>query len=674
VPFFHADDTVNTQPIQPARIQFNEQGLPWSPAYADIYHPQAGAFLQAEHVFLAGNGLPDRWQTSAQDPAPARFCILEIGFGLGHNFLATWQAWRQCPGPKPALDFISLEKHPLTADDLRQVHRDSPVPELTAQLQAQWPSLTPNLHALHFEGGQVRLLLGLGDALAWLPELEARVDAYYLDGFAPAKNPELWQARVYKALARLAAPGATLATWSAARGLREGLRSAGFEATLASGKGGKRDITLARYAPAFTPRPSPRQRAAMRHQDGAAPSARHALIIGAGLAGCATAWALARQGWRSTVIDRRGAPAQEASGNPAGLFHGVVHGHDGIHARFNRAAALRAHRAIREALGSGMAVGEVSGLLRLQTDGMGTPAMQAVLDRLGLPADYVQALDASQAGPLCGLALHAPAWFYPQGGWIEPGHLCRHWLSESQAEFCGGTDVQAIQATGGGWKVLDARGAVIAEAPALVLANAGQALALLGQPAWGVENVRGQISHLPWPAPAPGATGLHRLPRMPVAGAGYLLPEVQGRMVFGATSQAGDMDATVRLADHQANLSQLERLLDRPLPLGISEFPHWQGRTGWRCMAPDRLPIAGAVPDEAAWSAMDRPADQPRRVPRRDGLHVCMALGSRGITWAALAAEVVACGISGAARPLESSLLDAIDPARFLARQARRPG
>ncbi len=674
---------MNTQPIQPARIEFDAQGLPRSPDYDDIYHPLAGAFLQAEHVFLAGNGLPGRWLASEPAAAPpARFCILETGFGLGNNFLSTWRAWRDSPEPRPALDFISIEKHPLTAVDLRRVHAGSPVPELAAQLLAQWPPLTPNLHSLDFEGGRVRLLLCLGDALAWLPELSARVDAFYLDGFAPAKNPALWQDRIYKAFARLAAPGATVATWSAAHGIRDGLRSAGFEAVLAQGKGGKRDITLARYAPRFTPRPSPRQRTAAQRQ---APG--HALIVGAGLAGCAAAWALARQGWRSTVVDRHSEAAQEASGNPAGLFHGVVHGHDGAHARFNRAASLRAHTVIQDALaewarsspaGAGPG-GSASGLLRLQTDGTTPADMQVMLDRLGLPADYVQALDAAQAGLSCGLPLPAPAWFYPRGGWVQPGRLCRHWLEQSQADFRGGADVHAIDAGAHGWAALDAHGSVIAQAPVLVLANAGQALPLLGEPPWGVENVRGQISRLPWPQAGQGPSDvlkLDALPSVPVAGSGYLLPPVDGHMVFGATSQSGDTDPRVRAEDHAANLAQLARLLGRQAPFNKSAASIGDtadtGRTAWRCVAPDRLPIVGAVPDMAAWAASPTRPPHARLVPRRPGLHVLTGLGSRGITWAPLAAEVLASGITGSAAPLESSLLDAIDPGRFLARSARR--
>ncbi|HEY8710851.1 MAG TPA: tRNA (5-methylaminomethyl-2-thiouridine)(34)-methyltransferase MnmD, partial [Burkholderiaceae bacterium] len=228
---------MNTAPIVPATLAFNDDGVPFSPEYQDIYHPQAGALLQARHVFLGGNELPCRWQRRE------RFVVLEAGFGLGHNFLATWQAWRDDPQRCAQLWFISIEQHPLTHDGLTTAHRDCAMPELAVALHRAWPPLTANLHRLDFDEGRVQLLLALGDVQAWLPELVASVDAFYLDGFAPAINPRMWDERVCKALGRLAAPGATLATWSAAHAVRARLTSAGFKVRLASGTGGKRDIT-----------------------------------------------------------------------------------------------------------------------------------------------------------------------------------------------------------------------------------------------------------------------------------------------------------------------------------------------------------------------------------------------------------------------------------------------
>lgn len=639
---------MNTAPIEPAALTYTDDGVPFSARYGDIYHPRAGAFTQARHVFIQGNDLPVRWQ------GHERFVVLETGFGLGNNFLATWQTWRDDPQRSGRLVFISIEAHPLTCDELARAHASSALPDLADALQAAWPPLTANLHTLSFDDGRVQLLLAFGDVQAWLPELVASVDAFYLDGFAPASNPRMWDERVCKALSRLAAPGATLATWSAAQALRAHLTSAGFDVRLAPGTGGKRDITLARFAPAFTPRRAPARIAARADIE------PRALIIGGGLAGCAAAWALAEQGWRSTVFERHAQIASEASGNPAGLFHGIVNAQDGVHARFNRAAALAVRQAVRVAIEAHGVAGAVGGLLRLESDAT-LASMQRTLKALGLPADYVQALSAAQASARSGIELSHPAWFYPGGGWVSPAGLARSWLDRAAARVerrCG-AHVHTLRRGASGWCLLDAEGRTLDEAQTVVLANAGGALPLLGAPDWPIETLRGQISLLPAHTLA--------LPRLPVAGAGYLLPALAGgQALFGATAQRGDDDAAVRESDHRANLAQLEQLVGHRVDADAAAM---QGRTAWRWSAVDRLPLIGAVPDSAA---PPQRLDQPRFVPRVPGLFVFTALGSRGITWSALGAQLLASWITGAPAPVEASLIDAVDPARFISRAARR--
>jgi tRNA 5-methylaminomethyl-2-thiouridine biosynthesis bifunctional protein len=212
-----------SMPLQPARIDFSDASAPQAIDFGDVYHARGGAFEQARHVFLAGNGLPQRWA------GREHFVVLETGFGLGHNFLATWAAWRDDDARCAHLWFLSLDKHPPRLDDLRRVHAHSAEPDLARELVAAYPPLTPDLHRRDFARGRVHLLLAFGDIAAWLPQWVAFVDAFYLDGFAPAKNPAMWEPGVLKRLGRLAAPGATLATWSSARIVRDALTAADFE-------------------------------------------------------------------------------------------------------------------------------------------------------------------------------------------------------------------------------------------------------------------------------------------------------------------------------------------------------------------------------------------------------------------------------------------------------------
>jgi tRNA 5-methylaminomethyl-2-thiouridine biosynthesis bifunctional protein len=688
---------MKTEPVTAAQIDFDHPdhpGLPWAREFADIYHPRLGAQAQARHVFLAGNQLPARWQ--GRGP----FVILETGFGLGNNFLATWQAWRQDPQRCSQLHYLAVEQHPPCLADLRRAHANAELPdlpelfELTTALAEAWPAPTPDLHTLSFEGGQVQLLLAFGDAARWLPELQARVDAFYLDGFAPSRNAGMWDPRLFKSCARLAAPQATLASWTAARSVRDGLAAAGFEVRTVPGFGTKRDMICGQLRASLKPSQAREPGLAVR-QDASLPAGRRAaqlrrtaLVIGAGLAGAAAARALARQGVAVTVLDRQPEPAAETSGNPAGLFHGVVHPQDGAHAQLLRAAALRATQILRPMLAKGQLEGEMAGLLRGERDdhAEGSPApetlqaMQALLRQQALPEAWVSALTQAQAERLAGMPLAGPCWYYNDGGWLNPPGLVKAWLAEPSIRVLCGQTVARLQSPGPGsgapWQALDSQGQVLAEADLAVVAGAAAGLELLAPYSdcadWGLSLSRGQVTCVS--SAQVEQLGLPR-PQRPVASGGYLLslPEaLGGGLLCGASAQPGALDPALRLHDQRSNLAQIEALSGRPWPVPESALPGLGGRVGWRLSAGDRLPLVGPVPQPmAAWRGLAR-SEQARYVPRVEGLYVLTALGSRGITLAPLLGEVLAAWICGLPLPLAGSLLDAVDAARFAARAVRQ--
>ena len=659
------------EPIVPAEVDFSDPGSPRSPRFDDRYHAAYGAFAQAAHVFLAGNGLPARWQ--GRDA----FTVLETGFGLGNNFLATWAAWRADPGRCERLRFVSIEKHPLRAADLRRALSDSSAPELAAQLCDAWPPLTPDLHLLPFEDGRVELLLVLGDAGQRMRDVVASVDAFFLDGFAPARNPQMWEPGIFKALSRLAAPGATAATWSSARAVRDGLQLAGFVPRLVAGIGGKRDITVATFEPR-----APSRRPVSRT---GSTTPRTVAIVGGGLAGAACAQALARQGLQCTVFDRLPQPAGAASGNAAGLFHGVFHPEDGPHARAHRAAALAAAPAYAQAIADGVA-GRGGGLVRLTPEHADATPLQEPLARSGLPPDYLQAWSPRQVeaagGPACA------AWFYPGGGWIAPAELTRWWLGAPGIAWRGGCAVARLEHRADGWHLFDAGGAALAQVDAVVLANAaeattlwsrttdatGRSLTIAGEWIAPLAATRGQVTIV-----AAGVAGL-RAPARPVAGSGYALTLPDGAVLCGATTSTDDPDLRVRAADHAHNLRQLaavtgSRLRDETddaagLVAELTARGQLSGRVGWRATSPDRLPLVGAVPQQWPADASALP-DQPRHWPRVPGLFVAAGLGSRGLTWAPLVGRLLAAWITDAPYPLAADLVDALDPARFATRKVR---
>ncbi|MBN3820031.1 tRNA (5-methylaminomethyl-2-thiouridine)(34)-methyltransferase MnmD, partial [Paraburkholderia sp. Se-20369] len=319
--------------LVPATLVFGDDGTLVSPAYGDIYHSAAGAIAQASHVFVAGNGLPARWQ------GRRTFTIVETGFGTGCNFLATWAAWRADAARCERLHFVSVEKHPFTREDLRRaashVVADTTISaELDALVDA-WPMLVPGLHRLEFDEGRVVLTLVFGDALAMLPKLAVRADAFYLDGFSPSKNPDLWSVDVFRALARLAGDSATFATYSSSGAVKHALEEASFAYRKVDGFAGKRAMLVGEFAPRWQMRRHgpPRARPV---------AAGRAIVIGAGLAGCAVVERLAARGWDVTLIERRERIAAEASGNPAGVFHPLMTRDDNVASRLTRSGFVHA--------------------------------------------------------------------------------------------------------------------------------------------------------------------------------------------------------------------------------------------------------------------------------------------------------------------------------------------
>ncbi len=625
--------------LRPAHIVFDADGVAQAPDFGDCYHPRVGAAAQAQAVFLAGNGLPARWAGRPD------FTVLETGFGLGRNFLATWAAWRADPQRPARLHYVGIDAHPPTTADLARAAAGSATPALDAALQQAWPPAMAGWHPVDFDDGQVQLLLVFGQVGAVIKELDLAADAFYLDGFAPDRNPAMWDPALLKALARRAAPGATAASWTVARCVRDGLQAAGFAVERVPGFGAKRETLRA----VFAPRPGVRLRPARSATPG------QALVLGAGLAGAWAAHGLAAQGWSVTVLDRHARPAQEASGNPGGLFHGSVAAGDGAHARLHRAAALLAERTLRPWISAGRVPGRIDGLLRLVDADTQASALQALAQDLGLTADHVQALDPAAASARAGLPLQRAAWHFPGGGWVSPPAVVEYLLEG--VPFLGDSSVARIQRRGDRWWLFDAHDAVLGETGTLVLANAAEAARLWPEAGWPLARARGQLGL--WPA----HTACAPRPRLPLAGEGYLLRLDDGRLLAGASNAPGDEEPALRETDDAFNRARLQALCGWAAP------PATDGRVGWRVNTPDRLPIIGAVPARDAAGHT-----QARHILREPGLFVLSALGSRGLSWGPLAGRLLAAWVTAGPVPVPSRLRDAVDPARWLVRRTRRPG
>lgn len=648
-----------TAPLEPATLAFRDDGTPFSPAYDDVYHSAAGALAQARHVFVDGNALPARWR------GKRLFTVLETGFGVGGNFLATWAAWRTDPARCERLAFVSIEKHPFSADDLRTLHArivaDATIQPLAAQLADAWPLPLPGINRLEFEGGRVTLTIAFGDALDLLPKLWLRADAFYLDGFSPAKNPDLWSPSVFKALARLAGERATLATYTCAGHVRRALEALGFTCAKASGFAGKREMLVGTFAPRWR----------MRRHEPPRPLGdieRHAIVIGAGLAGCSVIERLAARGWRVTALERHSGVACETSGNPAGVFHPLLSRDDSPASRIARAGFLYALRRWRMLEDAGHRFKRSKdGLLHLPADEHEARMLASAIAALGCPPAFAHMLSVADARLVAGSAVTQESCFYPLGGSLCPAALCAALCAAAggMLDWRGGAYAARLERHGDTWAVLDSAGLLLARAPVVVFANAYDAARLADLHHAPTRIVRGQLTRLP--------ARLAATLRVPVIGEGYAVPLADG-LLTGATYELDDTDSAIRASSHSENLVRLSRLLPEfSNELARLDPASLDGRVGFRCVTSDRLPMIGPLADEAA---SERDADSlrgawPLDLPRAEGLYGAFALGSRGLVWSSLAAELVASQIEGEPWPLERDLADSLDPARYLLRALR---
>ena len=634
-------------PVIPAELAFAGDGTPYSPACDDVYHSAHGGLAQARHVFLAGNGLPARWI------GPERFVILETGFGLGLNFLATWQAWRESKAGG-RLHFVSVEKHPFRHDDLAGLL--APYPELTdraRELLLQWPALTPGLHRRHFNDGRVTLTLLFGDAQALLQQLATTVDAVFLDGFAPARNPEMWSPDLLAAVTRLCHSETTLATWSVAAEVRHALESTGWTLERRPGFATKREMLCGTRSDAVAPAPTFRRAPAIAE--------RRAIVIGAGLAGTAISERLASRGWQVDIFERRDGPAREASGNPTGVLLPHLAKDDALAARLSRACYLYALRRFADLPGVRWAP---CGVLQIARDVNHEILQRATIEQLKPPADFAAFLERDAAARLIGRAVAHGGWWFPGGGWVSPGSVCAAMLVAGGARMRlhFGSEVASLQRHSDGWLALDSRGEVLASAPHVILANAHAANRLLAR-ALPLTPIRGQISCLSQDM----AAGIDPPFNHVLCRSGYVTPPQAGIVCVGASFDNGDTDLNMRLADHAGNLQRLDELLPGAAQ-GI-DAARLGGRVGLRSAAPDRLPLIGTLPDATANAGS---AATLETLPRLAGLHALLGLSARGMVWAPLAAELLASHMEGEPLPVELDLAHAVDPARIHLRALRR--
>ena len=645
-------------------------GLPRSNPFQDGYFGSEDAVAESRYVFVEGSRLPERLAATS-----ASFTIAELGFGTGLNFLLAWECFDTYAPRDARLHYIGIERWPLRRRDLERALGavEGTRPEHAAALGAALPPPLQGIHRRVLGGGRVLLDLYYADAALALKDLASyerkAVNAWYLDGFAPSRNAQMWDSKLFDDLARCSARGASVATFSAAGRVRRDLAQAGFDVQRRPGFGRKRECLQGQLltpktvaAPTLTPWDLKEQRT----------DATHVIVVGAGLAGAHTASALARRGCNVRVFDA-GTVAARASGNPQGLLFTRLSHERSTLADFSLLAFLHAAHIYRDLMSSGRLATPDEALLNgcFQTP---PPRgdFQAVVRALESLPELGTALTAESAAERLG---HRPAedglWLH-DSGWLAPPAVCRALLDAPGIELrCDVGPIHLVQDQHGVWEARDVEAQVLARAPSVVVCAGGARGVAPPIDELPLRVARGQTTQLPQPPGAPlRAAVCHR---------GYLAPSHQGEHCIGATFAPGVDDRSLRHEDHATNLRDLAQAIPAWASYLTSLDPTaLAGRAELRCVSPDYLPLVGPVPDAHAFRKHFAPLgkDAKRILNQRgsfvDGLYVHTALGSRGLSYAALGAEILASELLGEAPPVSRELCRAVAPARFLIRDLTR--
>ena len=598
-----------------------QDGQPFSSRFDDVYFSRDSGLAEKRHVFLQGNHLGDRFASLVRGES---FTVGETGFGTGLSFLCTWQLFDEVAAEGASLDFLSSEKYPLDESELNDALELWPeLKGYAARLIERWPRRMPGWNRWSFAGGRIRLTLVIDDVAQALPEVGASVDAWFLDGFSPARNPEMWTQQVMNEITQASRPGATFATYTCAGSVRRGLELAGFRVNKSRGFGRKREM-LQGYLPDSPSRP---------------PAPTGAIVIGGGVAGCMTARALALRGISVTLLEEKPSLATGASGNPRGILHARVSaGMNPLH-RFVLASYGYALALLDEMLPVDGSVRGQCGELQLAFSPEEAKRIEK-LAALDWPPHVLRRVNASEASFLAGIGLpHAGLWF-PAGGWLVPAKLCAVLMAHPAITLHTAHPVKLLSRTNAGWRVSgkNERGQTCTyEAPIAVICTGYQLQSFAPWASLPLTAVRGQITMVPVTS---GSENLRTI----VCAGGYFAPASSGLHVLGATHHFDDDTTELRASDHVLNLSKLtdiSPILSNAINTSSLDITRLTGRASVRASVPGAMPLVGEL---------------------LSGLYTSIGHGTKGLLTAGLSAELIAAHACGQLLPLSRMIVKKLAP------------
>jgi len=639
-----------------AQIDWSDQSEPFSPLFCDPYFNTDQGIDESHYVFIEGNQLIKRWESHDS----AHFCIAETGFGSGLNLLLTCRLFEDFlinnpTSPLKKLFFTSFEKYPLTQQDLQLAVQKWPslLPYATTLL-AQYPLALTGCHRMHI--GHVCLDLWLGDVNETLPSLYHHqgglFDCWYLDGFAPSKNPDMWNDTLFELISNSCKPEATLATFTAAGFVRRGLQAVGFKVTKRKGYGKKREMLIGvlkkrTSVPDYGPHYRPSQCA----------KSKEIAIIGGGISSACLTVALIERGYQVTLYCKDDSLAYGASGNQQGALYPLLNQQHDALSQFFANSFLYARHYVKAMQIKDPFDFDFSGLLQLYYDDHARLKLDKIANAT-LPTTLVEKISAPQTDQLAQLDIGQDALFYPLAGWVSPQQMVNALFAKAsrtgQLTVKLNQPLRHFKAKNNGW--LCDFGEQQVHHDLLLLTTAMHTLDFKQCEALPLSAARGQVTHIS------SNTALKKL-TMTLCHEGYLTPMNQGMHCMGATFKRHSMDQQFVAQEQNDNKEKLAKCIKNKPWVEQIDTNHTQANVGIRCTTRDHFPYMGALSDYAQTKHQYQQAHQTmptENAPFHDNLFILTGLGSRGLNTAPLLAETLASQINKEPLPLSLPILNAM--------------
>lgn len=651
-------------PLKSTEILLEEKVVS-SKNFDDVYFSRQGGLEESRYVFLQGNALYSRFSKKS------RFSIFDVGFGTGLNFLATWQLWEEVRKPDAQLHYVTVEKYPLSISQMREASAQRPeLQPYIEKLLACYPEAVPGIHRCAIPDSGIVLTFLWGDVNDMLPQLDAQIDAWFLDGFSPRVNPDMWSSSLFKEMSRLTVPEGSFATFTAAGEVRRGLQQVGFKVHKKPGFAYKRDMLVGHLSERqeVTPEACPWY----RYPKAPSQQNKTAMIIGGGLAGTSVAYSLAQRGWQVTLIEKGDVLAAGASGNAAGIVFPFLAVEYNMPTAFYLMAYRYALAHINRLAAKGDVTWDPCGVLYFAKRERDTLRFKQMLEALGLPEEVLCYLTSEKVSDIAGVPLSQEALYFPQSGWLSVPELCQAQAIHPNIHVLYETEIASLQREGDLWHARGANGSNVASAAVTVIANASDAMRFSQAAHLPMTRVRGQVSYVP------SDDNIGKLGSVLCYG-GYVTPAHRGMHSIGATYEPHREHDAEDVEGHRKNIA-LAAEYYAPFQSKVERAEEVSGRVSYRAVSQDRVPIVGAVPDEAAFRRDYHDLHQGKHwkrypLPRyHEGLYISVGHGSRGITSTPLTSELLASHINDEPLPLGYDMMQLLHPGRFTLRELRRVG